>query len=72
MWIFIALKNQSHLAGIEHANVGSNGKHASNSTTEDESGAILTKLPHVLITKGPSPLHKKKKTRHTYYVTKIL
>jgi hypothetical protein len=33
--IFIALKNQSPSAGIEPANLGSNGKHTSHYTTED-------------------------------------
>jgi hypothetical protein len=33
--IFIALKNPSPSAGIEHANLESNGKHASYCTTED-------------------------------------
>jgi hypothetical protein len=34
--IFIALKNQSHSAGFEPANLGSNGKHANHYITEDD------------------------------------
>jgi hypothetical protein len=34
--IFIALKNPSLSDGIEPANIGSNGKHASHYNTEDD------------------------------------
>jgi hypothetical protein len=36
--IFIAIKNGSFSAGIDTANVGSNGKTASHDTTEDDKG----------------------------------
>jgi hypothetical protein len=34
--IFVALKNLSPSAGIEHTNLGSNGKHINRYTTEDD------------------------------------
>jgi hypothetical protein len=44
LWNFIAFKNALPKAGCEQPNLGSNGKHANNYATEDESPSNILYL----------------------------